>query len=618
MRRNLFFNTNKQIVGRIFFLSLFFAVFSCNSDKITSDSFYTFTGETVASFCEKNPECSIFSKIINETDTYSLLSTYGHYTCFAPTDSAFAIYFQEKGITYDDLTLDDKKTIVYNHVIKGIVTEYTSLLFQEGALPETSMNDRYIVISYGTSPGAQLIYVDKNSLIISKDNKVHNGIVHIVDRVVEPSVIYLDAVLQSHGNFSLFSKAFELTNMQDSIQLIYDETYHNPFPGGITYITDEGGTSQSYTVPDKKKYGYTVFAETDDVFKAAGIETLDQLVAFASKYYGTEDMDDYTSRNNPLNKFISYHILDRQMSTNSLVYSGPCTSPNAGDKKYEYYETMLYLRIMEIKSGNQINTQKDGSYVAIDESASNLDAINGFAHALKNILVYDENAMQNDVLNKRIRFDAYAIPPQLTNNNIRWQNMDNNRMSITTDYCEPYYVMNDASVLRMIASNYYHDYQADEILIYGWYDFTLRMPPVPPGTYEIRLGYMAESWRGIAQIFIDNQIIGIPKDLSKMGSSPDVGWVADAATSDNGVENDKMMRNLGYMKGPNSVFSLANGGENLRQVSQNLRIILGTFTFQDYAPHYFRVKNVEREMAPFHLDYLEYVPVSYLDIEGID
>ena len=29
---------------------------SCNSDDIKEDAMYTFTGETVASFCEKTPE----------------------------------------------------------------------------------------------------------------------------------------------------------------------------------------------------------------------------------------------------------------------------------------------------------------------------------------------------------------------------------------------------------------------------------------------------------------------------------------------------------------------------------------------------------------------------------
>jgi hypothetical protein len=480
------------------------------------------------------------------------------------------------------------------------------------------MSDRYIVISYKVDQGAQLIYVNKKSLIIDKDNLLHNGIVHVVDRVVEPSAIYLDAILKDHGEFNLFSEALALTNLQDSIILLYDENYYNPFPSGFKRIKN-AEFDADFKTPEKKKYGYTLFAETDDVLKAAGIETVEQLVVFASQYYGTEDMNDYTSRKNPLNKFFAYHILNRQMATNAFIYTGNATSANAMDKKYEYYETLLPLRLMEINTGNKINTLKNGSFVAIDESKSNLDAVNGFAHALKNMLVYDEEVMQNDVLNKRIRFDCYAIPPQLTNNNIRWKvQWSSNPCTITPDYCEPYFMINDAVDIVMIANDYYNNYQSDEMLIYGWYDFTLRMHPVPPGTYEIRLGYRAETWRGIAQIFIDNEIIGIPVDLSKVGTDTNVGWVSDAATNDNGVENDKMMRNLGYMKAPNSIYSFNEGGINLRQDYKSLRIILGKFTFQDYAPHYFRMKNVEKEFAPFHFDYLEYVPAGYLDSEGID
>ena len=106
-------------------------------------------------------------------------------------------------------------------------------------------------------------------------------------------------------------------------------------------------------------------------------------------------------------------------------------------------------------------------------------------------------------------------------------------------------------------------------------------------------------------------------DLRIVGTDPRVGWVDDDKTTDEGVENDKMMRNRGYMKAPNSIYSL-NGPKTLRQDNMSLRIIIGTFTFQDYAPHYFRAKNVEADNLEFHFDYLEYVPVSYIDKEGKD
>jgi hypothetical protein len=276
----------------------------------------------------------------------------------------------------------------------------------------------------------------------------------------------------------------------------------------------------------------------------------------------------------------------------------------------------LKYRLIEFKAGNQLNFRSDGSYVGVDESLSNLDAVNGYIHALTDVLVYDEDAMVNDVLNKRIRLDAYAIPPALTNNNIRWKNVGPSFV-ISPELCGENFKFNEAPKIILCASTGWDDYQGDEISIRGWYDYTLRLPPVPPGTYELRFGYSKAGWRGITQLFIDGAISGTPIDLKIDGSDPRVGWVADNLTTDNGVENDKMMRNRGYMKAGNSIIN-ESYGHLLRNSTNDLRVIIGTFTFQDYDYHYFRAKNVESEMAEFHLDYIEYVPVSYLDKEDRD
>jgi hypothetical protein len=289
------------------------------------------------------------------------------------------------------------------------------------------------------------------------------------------------------------------------------------------------------------------------------------------------------------------------------------------DKRHEYYETMLKMRLMEIKAGNQINTQKNGSYIGVDENRSNMDGMNGYVHSLTGILVYDEDVMQNDVLNKRIRFDAYAIPPQLTNNNMRWKlSMQGTRDKSTfpPEYCGEHFTFNPATNLILWAADYWNNLQEDEMSIRGWYDFTFRLPPAPPGSWEIRLGYIARSWGGVAQIFIDDKIVGIPVSFNIEGNNPTVGWVADADTPDNGVENDKMMRNRGYMKGASSIANL--GGTTNRNNIGALRKIIGTFTWQNYDYHYFRAKNLENAYGEFHLDYFEYVPTSYLDEEGID
>ena len=48
------------------------------------------------------------------------------------------------------------------------------------------------------------------------------------------------------------------------------------------------------------------------------------------------------------------------------------------------------------------------THVSISDFQSNLNGLNGYVHALNEILVYDKDIMENDVLNKRIRFDCYS------------------------------------------------------------------------------------------------------------------------------------------------------------------------------------------------------------------
>lgn len=586
---------------------------ACIDENIPEESLKTFVGETITSYCTDRDEFSIFRQLIEDTQNSSLLASYGHYTCFLPGDEAFKKYFKEKNISYSELTYQEKRTIIFNHIVKGEnkIQRFYSGKFEDGALPIPNMNNRFISISFAEySKGSQTILVN-GTPILHKDIEIHNAVIHEVGGVIELSNEYLLGVLKENENFQLFSEALELTHLADSVLDVYDYSYIRPFDNLIAI------DRKTFYYPDEKKYGFTIFAETDKTFKNAGIETLEQLIEYASKYYGTAAKNDFPNRKNPLNQFVSYHLLNRQMATNAFLYSGKATAPNAEDKKYEYYETMLQYRLVEIKSGNKINTQKNGTFVSLDEYNSNLNGINGYVHGLNEILVYDEERMENDVLNKRIRFDCYAIPPQMTNNNIRWQTLHKN-YTVTPDYCGDYFKFSNETVLQLFADEYWHNHQADEMLMAGWYDFTLRMLPVPPGTYEIRLGYNAEDWRGVAQLFLDGEIVGIPVDLRIHGTDPRVGWVKDELTMDNGVENDKMMRNRGYMKAPNSLFTLNSGQIDLRQASHCLRIIVGTFTFQDYAPHYFRVRNVESADLQFHFDYLEYVPVSYLETEGRD
>ena len=56
-------------------------------------------------------------------------------------------------------------------------------------------------------------------------------------------------------------------------------------------------------------------------------------------------------------------------------------------------------------------------------------------------------------------------------------------------------------------------------------------------------------------------------------------------------------------------------GENARYSSNNLRRILGTFTFNAAGNHLLTVKGLS--YGEFMLDYIEFVPVSVLESEDI-
>jgi len=151
----------------------------------------------------------------------------------------------------------------------------------------------------------------------------------------------------------------------------------------------------------------------------------------------------------------------------------------------------------------------------------------------------------------------------------------------------------------------------------GKYDFVLRLPPIPPGTYEIRLGFLSGGVRGVTQIYLDNQPCGIPLDMKIGGTDARIGWIADSNTDDKGVENDKMMRNRGYMKGPNTIM-VANRINIARNVANCLRKILTTRTFTKTEAHYLRFKCVEETARQFHLDYVEIMPFKIIENESPD
>ncbi len=601
-------------------LIVFSLLLSSCVEEIKEENFYTFTGEMISDYLDNRSETfSSFSYVLQRAGVKQLLAAYGEYTCFAPTNEAFDIYLREKGYAdITQLTDADCDTIAFGHVIK---VAYLTTDLDNGVVGTANMNARFIQVYIDSITSDY--YVNRDSRIILKDQEVENGVVQVVDRVLLPSTEQLPDLIEADEKCSLFSAALRLTHLDDSLQRYMDETY--VYDESIYDYTRQG---EKCPKPKHRRFGYTAFVETDEAFRAAGITTLDELIAYAQTVYGASFPEekgrfdsDYTHRRNPLNRFVAYHLLAR------TIYASKMTTTTSIMPQYEsvdYYETMCPGTIIRVEKGQgtrykglRINRRWDKQFTiegVLVHDESGFDGNNGVYYYIDRPLVFDTD-VRDKVLNVRMRFDAASLMPELSTNGI-YRNDERLCYWIPDGYSENMKFFQESIVIYQYPQPDYWCWYGDEIIGFGLYDFALKLPPVPEGTYEIRYGYVPMAQRGITQIYVDDIPQGIPIDLTVntygTPSSPKIGWIADTGDEEEDNKNDKAMHNRGYLKGPDS--QCFTSARTLARSQQNLlRKIVATQYLTPDEPHYIRFRSVTQNSLEFMLDYIELCPKSVYD-----
>ncbi len=561
------------------------------------------------------------------------------------------------GITSPELDqLTDSMAIVIakTHIIPY---KYEMAEMSEGVLDTRNYNDRYLSVSFTTVDENFRIVINNQAGIIEGDNLVENGVVHITDEAVAPSSNTLPKLIADQPYFSLFSAALLETGIDSKLQvyktLLNGEEYTLGNVPAQCFADEDCGSNKA-RYPHTYYTKFTGFIETDDVFAQEGIYTLDDLKEFAEKWYGTEDRNDPQSPKNALNKFMAYHFLDRELNYNMIIHYGlehtyykseGANGMVQGLDRMDYYETLLgtlmkackpmssddsyeaqniYLnyshrptRQFEMNKHLKVRVIPLSEFTEKEEHAGfEQSALNGVIHPIDKILVYNEDEMKGNVLNERMRFDVSALFPELTNNGVRFGRWDqtggkcsHGDYNIPDGYCKNMKFNESTTEFHYFCPySWGCNYQADEIIVVGKYDLEYRLPHVPAGTYELRMGYTATSIRAITQFYVDGKVTGIPVDLKILADDPRIGWIDDDDTEDDGVENDKTMRNHGYMKGPDSYYMQHGSPITAREHSGAIRIIITQKYFDDN-DHWIRMKKVdELDDREFNHDYFELVP----------
>lgn len=371
------------------------AFVSCD-DEVDAENRFTFKGELISNYLENNPErfssfCTILDKAkIGKKSSGSILktlSTYGSYTCFAPTNTAIEKYLANEYIAYiesveankldpsvqiyrtgitspylEDISDSMATEIAKNHIIE---MGYMTTDINEGAFPKVTMNRRVTTVEWITDEAGRVFpLLNNNSRIIEQDLEKENGYVQVVDEVLNPSSSNIHELLGEHPSFSLFSTAIQATGL-DKLLSTYeiDPDYDNTLLG--PQFSNKPGNPH---YPEEHKQRYTLLVESNDLLAdpsknhlGISITTIDALEKLASEWYGTEALGDYSNPKNPLYKYILYHIIDRQLLYSSstgpggflmeayewMGFNSEINLPTTFDR-YDYFETLLPYTMIKV------------------------------------------------------------------------------------------------------------------------------------------------------------------------------------------------------------------------------------------------------------------------------
>ena len=700
--------------------------FSSCSKEPDEEDLYTFTGMTIMDFLtsEENPykdSLTVFVQVLEKSRYDRLMSSYGQYTCYAPTDNGFITYIdslyndEEAFIEHNGLSANSVEALLENdslckeltrmHLSSGLYTTMELGADVQSTTFNTMLGREFTSRALSDGENMGTVELSYKALMLYPDNELTNGYVHVIDNIIPHSSRTTADEIKRDATISLFSQILELTGLADSITATY-KTNSKGEP--ITYTlgshNNRDGATNYY--PTQCKLKYTVFAETDKVFADAGINSLSDLIEKCKEWYkdaadwyqypaekgiSISTGDDYTNPFNVVNMFVAYHIIKAGMPVDRIVYQRNTSNANwnyaFGGEPHDYFETMLPHTLMKIwqpmyhNTGsamnlwinryrahntltNQVGLQgsddmhelvSTGVQIVRSNNAS-ISASNGYVHKLDGILLYDRLVPQG-VLNERLRLDTSTFLYELINNGIRGATeteiyglpdngyaADQSRVAFALNYFDNIKCYNANTVLRFCVQGAWRAHESDQMQGWSQYDFAVRIPPVPTGTYEIRMFYPPMERGGLMQFYLGTssaqgsmQALGIPLDARLPKFDTDeataMGWVDPSAEDDYGVETDVMLRNNGYMRAPcsfsrgtyNTVISPVTdisqitGSTNCRTETgygtSMIRTIVGRMQLKQSENYWLRIKNLitDDPNLGWSFDFIELVPISVVD-----
>ena len=310
---------SKTIIGALFFMVICGSFISCKKDSNNNN---TATPGTITDQVSAGSDFTILKAAVVKAGLASTLSGAGPFTVFAPTDTAFIA----SGITSDvvnTLTATQLQTILLYHTLGSKIL----------AADVPAGPDAKVVTASGDS-----VFVTNNAngvfvngiKVVQADILASNGVIHKVARVLVPPVGNIVAVASADTSLSYLVAAVVRASAGST---------------NVASVLSTGGI-------------FTVFAPTNNAFRAAGFATIDAINA---------------TDPNTLASILTYHVIQGRVFSSDLTDGAKPTTVNGGTVT------------ISLSAGASVkgNTNTSASNII----ATNIMATNGVVHVIDQVLL---------------------------------------------------------------------------------------------------------------------------------------------------------------------------------------------------------------------------------------
>jgi uncharacterized surface protein with fasciclin (FAS1) repeats len=198
---------------------------------------------------QQDTSLSMAVQALELTKMSTTLNTYGPFTFFIPNNNAFRKYLVDKGKTkLEEIPEDELKTVLAYHILP---TRLKSAEFIQG--PQATPTGKGDFVTLDISKGFKYNTIANGiAKVYETDIEYSNALVHKIDAVLNPPTLTIGEFLnQNKGVYSIMIGGLKRVGLMDT----------------LTNLTDWRGV----------RIRLTLFAETDEVLKAAGIQNFDNM-----------------------------------------------------------------------------------------------------------------------------------------------------------------------------------------------------------------------------------------------------------------------------------------------------------------------------------------------------